>query len=796
MSDEERRLRPLELRLLAYMAEHPETVLSQADLLREVWGYAEGVETRTLYATINRLRLALECDPQSPTHILTVPRLGYRFRLLPAPISPASPLPTAWNSFIGRDAELAQLSERLGSSRLVTLRGPAGVGKSRLARVYASQRAPQQPVVWCNLAHARTADDSVRIIGEALGLGTTATGANARVAAALAAQPDALLILDDVDPVLHALPSLLAAWLAVPGPRVLVTSRSSLRMPGEVQLTLAPFDEQESRLLLAARVHERQPDFELPAAPWVASLLAALGGLPLTIELAAPWLLVMSGEELAEHVHGNLISLHEPAAASSRHHSLGDSLRWSWPLLQPWERATLLQCTAFKGAFDLRAARAVVRLDATAPPLHEVFFGLVERSWLRVDARPYGQFFSFYTGQHAFLAQQLPEGLRRESEARHTAFHAGLSRDCDIEQLYIVGGPEWQRLAARASELREALRHADPAARVQITLVLGRILLAVGPLEECVTVVEQALLDAPATSAKLILLHYRAVALRNLGQVDAARSGLLDALTEPAAPPLERGRLLRAIGVLELYHGDPVAGRQHFEAALHALRAAGATLDEAVVLAELGTQTFLAGDLPEAARLLEQGLGPLRRVGSSWVYAVYLVNLGVVELISGQIDSADRHLTEALELHHRNGTLRYEALALGNLALIAERRGDWASAHQHLDAAFALTRRTGDTAEAGVLWSNRGLVYLSAGQIPAAAAALEQAAALADSLSIPRLQAEVLTRRARVHIALGEAAPAHRLLDRAEAITTAHAFRVEADDVRRARAALSERLHT
>lgn len=807
VDDEERRLRPLELRLLAYLSERPDVVLSPEDLLRDVWGYADGVETRTLYATINRLRLALERDPKSPAHILTVPRVGYRFRPSTratvrssprgAPARPVSPLPVALGPIVARDADLTRLAALVADRPLVVLRGAAGVGKSRLALELA-RRQPEGAVVWCGLATAKTVDDVHRGVATSLGLGPSPGGPAAAIRLALAARRDSLLILDDAD--LAPLAEPLADWLAAAAPRILVTSRASLAFPGEAQLVLGPLPDtvEGSGALLEARLRERQPDAPFdPAAPWLPPLLRALGGLPLAIELAAPWLTVMSGEELLDHVRRGLGVLREPVRSGgpARHTSLTDALRWSWPLLDSAARSALVQCAVFEGRFDLRAAREVVRIEGGVP-LHHVLLGLVERSWLRVEAGPLGQQFTFYAGQREFLAGEAGPGQLDAARARHVAFHAGLLTGQDIEAMYLVGGPDWQRLQARAADLRAALGRARGPAVIPLGLALGRVLLAEGPLEECVAVLARGIAEASRTGSpaeRAALERCRAIALRHLGRREEAREALAGALGRAGDAPRERGRIFRALGVLELYHGDPGVARRHLEEGLAASREAGEAMDVAVTLAELGTLELLQGDPGRAASLVERALGPLRAAGASGVYGVYLVNLGVMELVAGRVESARGHLTDALALHRRLGNARFEALALGNLALVEERRGDHAAAHAHLDEGLALAVATGDPGEEGACWSSRGLVHLSEGRVDAAAAALERAAALAAAVPIPRLEAEVLARRARVSVARGEWAHAERMIAGALAITTRLGLPTERDEALRAEAELRTR---
>ena len=834
---EERRLRPLELRLLAYMADNPDIVLSPADVLREVWEYADGVETRTLYATVNRLRLTLERDPHQPRHILTVPRQGYRFVPLVAtgkddetpeivgvePLRVPPPLlPPALRPCVGREEALTALAHLVTDRPLVTLRGPAGVGKSRLALELA--RRPDllgtpRRIVWCALENVDSLSTCLTAVATALQPGTGPLRSAQQLTTTLAARAPLLLILDDADRAAPSLLPLLAGWLEIEGLHVLVTSRARLGRPGEIQYTLAPLAlrDAEGRTLagpavrlLEARVREHRPDVDLPAdEPWVAALLHALGGLPLAIELAAPWLSVMSGPELLEQVARDPVGLPgagndedgdprpdtrtEPRreGARSRHQSIAASLSWSWPLLTTPERTTLLQCAVFRGPFDLPAARAVVGTTVAGAPLHEILLRLVERSWLRVEPVDASQWFSLYKGHREFLLAQAPPDLLETSRARHVRFHADQGRQDDVESVVVRGGSGWTRLKARGPDLKAALDSAEGPDAIALALVISRMLLAEGPLDQCCTVTRRALTAPDLSRADRMALHrHLAVALRHLGQADEARCLLTESLAAHPAPGVlsrETGRTWRTLGVLELYHGHPAAGRSALEHARDLHHAAGDTLDEAIALAELGTLEFHAGNHRAAVAQLEAGLAILREDGERGVYAVYLVNLGVVELIAGQLESASLHLHEALALHRRSGAVRFEALALGNLAHVEERRGRYPEALELAHAALALARQAGDRGEEANVWSMMGLIHLSAGEVGAAGIVLERAWGLATSLSIPRLQAEVCTRRARVYLAREEIRAALEFVDRAEAISTTHHLQTEGVEAGRVR---------
>jgi predicted ATPase len=242
-----------------------------------------------------------------------------------------------------------------------------------------------------------TAGDAVAVVARTLQDRPIPRTSAADLPEALRRAAPLTVVLDDADLLLTAIRPLVAEWAALPGVRILVTSRAALGVRGEVTLALEPLDPADDPTgpagqLLETRVRERQPDFVLPpSAVWVRPLLRALGGLPHLLELAAPWLAVMSGEDLLDHVERDLSALAGPAqpSASPRHRSVSASLGWAWALLSEAERDALVDSSVFAAPFDLRAARAVLAEPASgAPPAHELLLGLVERSWLRVSASP------------------------------------------------------------------------------------------------------------------------------------------------------------------------------------------------------------------------------------------------------------------------------------------------------------------------------------------------------------------------------------------------------------------------
>ncbi|MCP4869311.1 MAG: AAA family ATPase [Proteobacteria bacterium] len=286
--------------LLSYLASREGEDVSRDDLLVEVWGYRRGVATRAIDAAVQRLRSKIEVDPAHPKHLLTVTGVGYRFvGLTPPPevhlVPAAAPSPSLRlpdDGLHGRDADHARLAALVGTHRLVTVLGPAGIGKTRLATSVAENHPGG--AVTAELDAASTADAVRDVVAAALGSPLASGGddddPDDLIAAALSARGPTLLLLDNLEQVIDDAAPLTAAWLAgAPDLTVLTTSREPLRIAGEVILDLAPLDVDAAVDLFVARARAAHPAFDQEAAgpETLRALVTALDELPLAIELAA-----------------------------------------------------------------------------------------------------------------------------------------------------------------------------------------------------------------------------------------------------------------------------------------------------------------------------------------------------------------------------------------------------------------------------------------------------------------------------------------------------------------------------
>lgn len=335
-------LTDLERRLLVYLSAHPGRDVPREELLAEVWGYASGVVTRAVTATVHRLRAKIERNPAEPDHVLTVWGKGFRFEPFQAP-STAPLLDRTFGRSELRDKVLASL----GTQRLVTLVGIGGIGKTRLARQVVE--GARRPWFWVDGGAARTRHDLESLVA---------------AFEPVEGPEGALLVLDNlegaVDAAAEGLPDWLARW---PGARVLVTSREALHLGGEVVFAVGPLEPGAARALLL----DRMPPALSPADADVAALIPLLDGIPLAIELAARLTDVLTLPQLVSRLQRGLDCLTEDRRGRDvRHASLRAALEGSYEQLDDADRQSLARLSVIEATFELEDAEALLGDQALA----------------------------------------------------------------------------------------------------------------------------------------------------------------------------------------------------------------------------------------------------------------------------------------------------------------------------------------------------------------------------------------------------------------------------------------------
>ena len=459
-----------EVALLRHLLDADGQPVTRAQLLVDALGYAPGVVSRAADFAIHRLRRKIELDPTEPQHLLTVPGVGFRVvRDPPTPaeaIVPAADhnLPEVATRFIGRTAELEQIDALFSEgARLVTLIGPGGAGKTRLATraggAWCGDR--QRPVRFCDLSSATDAQGM--LAGVAGVVGGTPAGADpvSALGAALAGLDEALLVLDNLEQIAVPAAEILSIWLvAAPGLRVLVTSRHRLRIKNEHLLEVGPLDsEGDGLLLFTERAQQVRPGLAIDTdadRQVVADLVAALDGLPLAIELAAARSVVLSPRQLLDRLAkpGTLGS--GPRDGVARHQTLQRAIDWSWTLLSEAEQGTLAQLSVFRGGFDIDAVEAVVVRAPDAPSHLDLLQALREKSMLFEQSGADPIRFHLLMSIREFAAAQLKNPP--DSSLRHARWVVARTRPALTRHLIEREQDGLAVIAAESENLMRAIR--------------------------------------------------------------------------------------------------------------------------------------------------------------------------------------------------------------------------------------------------------------------------------------------------------------------------------------------------
>ncbi|MCC7021937.1 MAG: tetratricopeptide repeat protein [Thermomicrobiales bacterium] len=610
-----------------------------------------------------------------------------------------SPVPTPRTSFIGREHEVGRVQAlvRRGDVRLVTLTGPGGVGKTRIA-IRAASVAPRS-AHFIDLADVQEPELVLPTVAAALGVRPDGRPALDILRAVL--RDDALLVLDNFEQILPAASALAALLDACPNVTLLVTSRALLGIPGEHVVDIRPFplpsagssaiDLDASGLdacrLFVDRAQALDPEFTLTTtnARAIVSICQRLDGLPLAIELAAAWVRVLSPETLLAQIEHRLALPSGGAlAAPRRQRSLRDTIAWSYGLLSAPAQTLFRRIAAFNGGCSLDAIKAICG-DGSLDVLQELR-ALVANSLVRRTDEPAGD--SRYTLLETVrefgvecLEQSGEAGIIRQ---RHAAWFLALAVQADAKQTTTERDAWLDRLDAEQGNLHAALGWALEQEDAETAMSLAGSLLPFwqfrfhsGAGREWV---RRALaLDTAVSAPVLRKAVYCAGTLAYMhGDHAEAERLFADALARyaEAGDPGMTGRVEVALGRLAWDDGDLETARERFDAATRRFAACGDEVGLAHGLHGLGLVAYKAGDYAQAETFLRDALTMWQSLGFSWELARCIPgHLADVARAAGDLTMATVLYQECLALNWAARDLENVSWSLAGLALIAAEDG-------------------------------------------------------------------------------------------------------------------------
>jgi non-specific serine/threonine protein kinase len=632
-------------------------------------------------------------------------------------------LPGQLTSFIGRERELGSVRRQLQKSRLVTITGPAGCGKTRLAVQAAAEGLHRLPDgAWFVELSAIT---DPHLLPQAMAAvlevrepdGADLVEAIAAELRTSRCRLQCLVILDNCEHLIDQCASVAVRLLeACPQMRVLATSREPLQVNGEAVCKLEPMSlpgrdgeasadairRFEAIQLFVDRAGLSDPDFELvdANAAQVAEVCRRLDGIPLALELAAARVGLMPLDSLLERLRDRFMLLRR-RAAPTRQQTLRAAIGWSYELLGEPERRLFRRLSIFSGGCSPEAAASVCALGAEDADLPATLEALVVKSLLvRVPGRR--ERYRLLETVREYALEKLTQSGELEAVRReHRRFFAALADRGSVE-MDGPGQPAWvERLAEEHDNLRAALelqRGQDVEERLRLVLALWRYLRVRGHLTEGRAWAESALAESgPPTPARAGALNMAAGMAWLQGDLAQAQERLEASLAIRRELGDEVGiqRSLANLGVIASTRGDWEAAVAWGEESLALARRLGNELSTAILLGNLGLAAAYLGDHELALSRLTDGLAITRRLGDAARVANALANLGMLALFRGEVDEARERYSESVRMLEGLGEPQGLAECLEGFAAIAARRGGWERALRLAGAAAGLREARG-----------------------------------------------------------------------------------------------------
>ena len=664
-------LRPKAFALLDHLAARPGRLVTKEQLLAAIWPGTAVTDT-VLKVCVREIRAALDDDPETPRYIETAHRLGYRFV---GHVSPTN-LPATVSSLIGRRREIEDVLQELGRTRVLTLIGPGGSGKSRLAIEVAGSLngLVEHGVWWVDLAPLSDERFVPEAVALALGVRDQPGESLPPLLGRFLATRETLLVLDNCEHVIAATADLAQALLRRAAQlRVLATSREPLRIDGERVWIVPPLSvplrdvstAQEALEYEAVRLFEDRARAALSSfivtdgscAP-VVEICRRLDGMPLAIELAAARVASLPVEQIAARLHDCFSVLGAGRRAASPHHqTLRAAIDWSYDLLTEKERRLLRRLSVFVDSFTLEAAECVAAVQQGDVNAVDLIGALVDKSLVFVSERETGCHWRYRLLET--VRQYAYEKLADEDSipdvfTRHAKYYLEL---VETEERRINGPDRRTCLAlldSEYSDLRAAIERSLQGGEFRRASQLAGALFWFwfhrGRWREGRTFLESAIQHETDPGGRARLLLGDGILAWAEGDQAAAAARLEECITigRLTGDASVTAHALHFLAMVHLAHGSADDGRPLAEEAIRIARTARDPFCLTIALASYGVLLLALQRHDDASTVLEESVDRGRQLGDAWAVALPLRNLGIIASRRGDYDGARRLLEESL----------------------------------------------------------------------------------------------------------------------------------------------------
>ena len=578
-------------------------------------------------------------------------------------------LPAQITSFVGRQREITEVKNLLAGSRLLTLSGPPGTGKTRLALQVASQVLHhfEDGVYFVELAPISDPGLVTTTIAQVLGIGESGSQPLLDALKNYLRRKNLLLLLDNFEQIIAAAPLVGELLSSSPGLKALVTSREALRVYGEQEylvppLTLPDLDpsgpmrsllQYEAIELFIQRARAVRPDFSLTEdnAQAVAEICVRLDGLPLALELAAARSNMLSPEMMRHRLESRLgVLVSGPRDIPARQQTLRGAIDWSYDLLESPEKTFFARLAVFQGGRTVEAVEVVCSHDLNI----DVFTGLeslMNKSLLRrIEGIVEEPRFVMLEMIHEYARERLQtSGEAEDLQRRHAEYFLALAER---------GTPELR--GSRYAYWSALLREEHNNLRTALAWALGG-----GDAE----------LGLQLAGALRDFWSYEGHTAEGLAWAEQALESAMD------APPSLRAKALNTAGAMCYFRADHQKGKRYNQEALVLFRELGDDRGTAWALGFLGVQALASpAECKQGIRLLEEALELFRKLGYKPGITQVLIGLGEVARLDGDYERADKAYQEAIDVAREIGNKLQEVISFSNLCYVAYHQGDYARA--------------------------------------------------------------------------------------------------------------------